>query len=203
MKTQDIQYPINEYFVSVQGEGALQGRVALFIRFGLCNLKCSFCDTKKALSKYKEYSFTQIEEILEKYRAQTQFLILTGGEPLLHNLEDLCGIAKKMKYWIAVETNGTLYQKWVKHVDYITVSPKRGEELNKKMIKQANELKFVIESQKDIDFAETFMPFLPTYLMPCNNKKNKAKLILDYLKKSPFHQFMHLGVQMHKVYKIV
>ena len=193
---------INEYFLSVQGEGINTGRLALFIRFGQCNLVCSFCDSKKALKNYKSYSLADIEKILIKYRSKTKWIILTGGEPLLHDLSLLIKKVKHYKYKIAMETNGTIYQSWLNNIDWITVSPKSGSKINNKVIKKASELKFVIVKPEDIKFAEKFMPFEPSFLMPVNNDRKVVRMIIKYLETSKYKDYFRLGIQMHKSYKI-
>ncbi len=193
-------FPINEFFLSVQGEGINSGKLALFLRFGKCNLSCSFCDTKNSLKIYFPFSLEKINLILKHYQGHTNFLILTGGEPLLYDISLLIPIIKKYKYKIAVETNGTLYQDWLKNVDWVTVSPKSKSRVHKKVLALASELKFTITKKQDLFFAEKFMPFTPSYLMPVNNSIKMAKLIMEYLKKSKYKSYFQLGIQLHKVY---
>ncbi len=196
------KYPFNEYFFSTQGEGFHIGKLALFFRFGRCNLRCKFCDTKAALDKYTFLTLQKIKNILKKYISKTNYLILTGGEPLLYDLKEIIKYAKKLKYVIAVETNGTLYQDWLKNIDWLTVSPKKQGEINKKVLKMADELKFVIQKKSDFTFVEQFMPFFPTFLMPVDNNIKIAELILNYIKKNKSTNCIRLGIQMHKVYNI-
>ncbi len=194
-------FPINEIFISVQGEGLNFGKVALFIRFGKCNLHCNFCDTKYAWNNFKLFSEKKIIKILEKNKNITSFLILTGGEPCLYDLTTLIKDAKKIGYTIAVETNGTIYQKWLEDVDWITVSPKK-EKIDQKILRLANELKFVILNKKSFKFVEKFMPFNPVILQPIDNKKEIAELIIEMMKKSKYKYFLRLGVQLQKVYDL-
>ena len=193
-------FPVNEFFLSVQGEGINSGKLALFLRFGRCNLSCSFCDSKNSLKIYYPFSLDKINLILKHYRGYTNFLILTGGEPLLYDLSSLIPIIKKYKYKIAVETNGILYQNWLKNVDWVTVSPKSKSRVHKKVLALASELKFIITKNSDLFYAEKFMPYTPSFLMPVNNNLKIAKLIVDYLKKSKYKKYFQLGIQLHKVY---
>ncbi|MDD5067580.1 MAG: 7-carboxy-7-deazaguanine synthase QueE [bacterium] len=194
--------PINEYFLSVQGEGVNSGRLALFLRFGKCNLNCSFCDTRPALTQYRNMSPAKIQKVLKQYKHSTRFIVLTGGEPLLHDLTPLIKILKRESFTIAVETNGTLYKNWLQQVDWITVSPKPGSTIIGKTLETASELKFVITRTSDLKFAEQFMPFSPAFLMPANNKKKLADMIFAYLKKSPYAGHLKLGFQMQKVFQL-
>ena len=202
MGTEKIKYPVNEYFLSVQGEGSQYGKLALFLRFGECNLRCSYCDTKQAFNQYKLFSLLQIESILYKFSSKTNYLIFTGGEPLLHDLSDIIIIAKKYKYKISVETNGTIYKTWLKKIDHVVVSPKQKSEQDDRTIKIADELKFVIQKKSDFKFIEKFLPFTPVYLVPVNNDSFVAALIFSYLKKNKFSESVYLGIQMHKVYNL-
>ncbi len=202
MKKNSIKYPVNEYFLSVQGEGIQYGRLALFIRFGKCNLKCNFCDTKFALNEYEYLSLNRIKNLLKTHRIRTGQLIITGGEPLLYDLNDIINYAKKLKYKIFVETNGTLYQEWLEKIDWIVVSPKRDSQQNKHALELANELKFVIQKRSDFKFVEKFMPFNPAYLMPVSNDMKMADMIFNYLKKSKFKNCLRLGIQLHKAYNM-
>lgn len=203
MKNKNIKYPINEYFLSVQGEGEQYGKLSLFLRFGKCNLRCSYCDTDYAFTEYKYFSFKHIENILKKYKSKTDRLIITGGEPLLYDLKEIVKNAKKLHYKISVETNGTLYQQWLENVDYVTVSPKKGSRQNKQTLKLANELKFVVQKRSDFKFVEQFMPFKPSFLVPVSNDIEKARLIFDYLKRSKFKDCLRLGIQLQKIYELL
>ncbi len=202
MEEKKIKYPINEYFLSIQGEGSEYGELALFLRFGKCNLRCSFCDTESALDQYEFFSLNTVKNILNKYHLKTNRLIITGGEPILYDLKELIKTAKRLGYKISVETNGTLYQEWLKNVDHITVSPKDKSKQNKETLKLAKELKFVIQKKSDFKFVEKFMPFKPSFLVPADNDTEAAGLIFNYLKKSKFKDCLRLGVQMQKVYGI-
>ena len=198
----NIKYPINEYFLSVQGEGLECGKPSLFLRFGKCNLRCDFCDTAPALKEYKYFSLKQIINILNRYNSKTRRLIITGGEPLLYDLEGLLSSARKFHYKIFVETNGTIYQEWLTNADHVTVSPKRGSRQNNRVLKLADELKFVIQKKIDFKFVEQFMPFEPSFLMPVDNDVRTAGLIINYLKTSTFKDCLRLGIQMQKIYQI-
>ncbi len=196
---QKILLPVNEIFVSIQGEGLNFGKIALFIRFGKCNLHCEFCDTKYAWNNFELIPEKNIIDILKKNRKITSFLIITGGEPCLYDLQNIIKKAKQFGYTIAVETNGTIYQKWLEMVDWITVSPKN-EKIDKKVLKLADELKFVILNKKSFKLVNRFMPFNPVILQPVDNNKKIAKLILKEIQKSKYKKFFRLGIQLQKVY---
>jgi len=200
MLKSNIKLPVNEYFLSIQGEGYHTGQPAFFLRFGKCNLNCSFCDTRSALTEYYFFGITQILSLIKKHRMRASVLVLTGGEPALYNLTEIIVQAKKMNLNIHVETNGTLFQDWLRQVDWVTVSPKKEGRINPKVLALAKELKFVIEKKRDIKFAEKFMPFTPAYLMPVDNDKKISLMISEYLSRSRYKEYMKLGIQLQKVY---
>jgi 7-carboxy-7-deazaguanine synthase len=113
-----------EVFKSFQGEGRLVGTPSIFVRFWGCNLKCKWCDEKKCLYKknIKEIGMNKIISLVEDYNCK--HVVITGGEPLLHNeIIDFCNILKDKGYHITLETNGTIIKKNIK-VDLISISPK-------------------------------------------------------------------------------
>ena len=112
---------ISEIFKSIQGEGLYQGRKQVFIRFFGCNLSCSFCDTK--LDFYRDMSVDDILKNIEIYK-DYHSISLTGGEPLLVNvdfLKELCSKLKKESKIIYLETNGVLYKNLKILIDYIDI----------------------------------------------------------------------------------
>ena len=112
-------YPIVEIFNSVQGEGHHTGTPSIFIRFGGCNLQCSWCDTD--FSVWEKKTVSEIMKILSQWT--TKRVIFTGGEPAIQNLEPLSNELRANGYNMAIETNGTVELK-ENIVDWICVSPK-------------------------------------------------------------------------------
>ncbi len=106
MNYSEGQYYVSEIFQSIQGEGNYSGVNSLFIRFQFCNLTCSWCDTKYSWNensgKYSLYNSESLKNIIKE--SKSKHIIFTGGEPLLHKLDDLIVDGKK----IHVETNGTI-----------------------------------------------------------------------------------------------
>jgi 7-carboxy-7-deazaguanine synthase len=200
MKPMKKTYPLSETFLSIQGEGVHAGRLALFLRFGECNLECGFCDTKQKIGRYRSCSLEQLKKILAQHKARTSYLVLTGGEPGLQDLTGLLEAARRFRYTTALETNGTLYRDWMSQVNWVSVSPKPGSLINPRVLALASELKFVITRISDINYAESFMPFSPAFLMPSRNSRRLSLLILSYLKKSRFKDCFKLGTQLHRVY---
>lgn len=108
-------YPINEIFASIQGEGSRAGEKCVFVRFQGCNLNCPYCDTKEAIKEddSKNMSDIDISVELDSYK-DINTVILTGGEPLLWLDEDLMEQLKPSYaddddkiYSVIIQTNGT------------------------------------------------------------------------------------------------
>ncbi|MFJ8043773.1 7-carboxy-7-deazaguanine synthase QueE [Kitasatospora sp. NPDC096147] len=111
--------PVAEKFgPTLQGEGPSAGRLALFLRLGACNLNCRWCDTPytwdgRRFDLRKEITRTPVAELVEWLAAQPHALVvLTGGEPLLHQKTDgwraLMAVLRHTTRSVEIETNGTL-----------------------------------------------------------------------------------------------
>ena len=100
---------ISEIFTSIQGESNYAGKVFFFIRLAVCNLDCSYCDTKYAFDKEKA-SVLSINEIVEQaVRSGISLVEITGGEPLLQkNVLSLCDELIENGLSVLMETNGSL-----------------------------------------------------------------------------------------------
>ncbi len=106
-----MKYKVVEKFVSINGEGTNAGKLAAFIRFAGCNLRCSFCDTmwaNEAKVPYEEESVSQIVEFVRDN--DVKFVTITGGEPLYR--EGICqllqGLLELENVTIEIETNGSI-----------------------------------------------------------------------------------------------
>lgn len=116
-----MNYPINEIFLSYQGEGFNTGRKCMFIRFSGCNLRCPYCDTE-----HEKYKLLTIKDIVYEVRQHDcENIVITGGEPTIHDLRPLLYELKRIRKQIAIETNGTNEIGDISDmIDYVAVSPK-------------------------------------------------------------------------------
>ena len=125
--------PLVEKFHSLQGEGFHAGKSAFFIRLAGCHVGCSWCDTKYSWEKEK-YPLMSIKKIIDEIKKAREkgasFLVITGGEPLHHNLDNFCQAInketskkKQNPIKIHIETSGV--NKISGNYDWITLSPKR------------------------------------------------------------------------------
>lgn len=158
---------VNEIFYSIQGEGTRAGMPCLFIRLQGCRLRCVWCDTPYALDHRQPQQWMTWEDLLtEVKRVQCRFIEFTGGEPLeqpavIPMMSRLCDLG----YTVAVETGG--------HVAISNIDPRviriidvkcpdsKMSSLNRrenlKELRLDDEIKFVISSREDYEFARSII----------------------------------------------
>ena len=158
-RTRD-QIPVSEIFFSVQGEGVHAGTPSVFLRTYYCNLSCSWCDTKytwqnqetaRQGTDYRLMDARTLTEETAKYGCK--HLVVTGGEPLLHQraLAPALARLKRKRFSIEVETNGTIVptSEMVRAVDCFNVSPKTSNSsVEERARVHPAALRTLVESQK-------------------------------------------------------
>lgn len=104
------QFAVVETFVSINGEGANAGALAVFIRFYGCNLSCSFCDTQWANKEDTPIQRMTAEQLVQYVQSTgIHRVTLTGGEPLLQpGIEELITALSALGYHVEIETNGSI-----------------------------------------------------------------------------------------------
>ena len=129
-----------EIFHSLQGEGAAIGTPSVFLRLGLCNLICTWCDTKYTWD-WRHYDYKKevvelpLDQVKERIMAYgCRHLVITGGEPLLQQ-RGLAPLIRELKgegFFFEVETNGAIVpsSELARHIDQWNVSPKLGNSGN-------------------------------------------------------------------------
>ncbi len=196
------QYPVMEMFYSLQGEGYHQGKAAYFIRLAGCDVGCVWCDVKESWDASK-HPVLSIEEIVSSALAHPgRLAIITGGEPLLYNLDALTAALKKAGFEINMETSGSspMSGNW----DWVCLSPKKFKAPLSESIAAASELKVVIFNKHDFEWAETYAKQVPAscklYLQPEWDKANEiTPLIIEYIKANPNWE---LSAQLHKYIQV-
>ena len=196
--TSTIFLPVMEHFYTLQGEGMHQGKAAYFIRLAGCDVGCVWCDVKESWDAGK-HPLLSIESLVKEVKATpAKIVVLTGGEPLMHNLNLLTIELQNAGLKTNIETSGShpLTGKW----DWICLSPKKFKAPLPEIPPHANELKVVIFNKSDFEWAEEFAgkvsPACKLYLQPEWDKANQVTpLIVDYIKANPKWQ---LSLQIHK-----
>lgn len=203
METQVLTtLPVMEDFYTLQGEGEYQGRAAYFIRLGGCDVGCHWCDVKESWD-VNAHPKIAIDEIVGKAQAKKgRLAVITGGEPLMHDLTELCEALKKAGFRRHIETSGAypLSGEW----EWICFSPKKFKEPLPEFYEKAHELKVVIYHKADIAWAEGFAkkmnPNCALLLQPEWGKSATIlPLIIDYVKENPQWR---VSLQTHKFMQI-
>jgi 7-carboxy-7-deazaguanine synthase len=182
-----LSYVVKEIFKTLQGEGAMAGRVAVFCRFAGCNLwsgreqdrhsaVCRFCDTDFVGvdgtfgGRYCDHA--ALASAIEREwgeQVSQRFVVLTGGEPLLQVNDELIDELHRRHFEIAVETNGTVPAP--ANIDWLCVSPKAEAELQ---ILSGDELKLVFPQSSAPPEAFDHLSFRRFSLQPMDGPDLKA-----------------------------
>ena len=189
--------PIMEDFYTVQGEGAYMGQAAYFIRTGGCDVGCPWCDIKESWDALK-HPFISVEKIINKISKQVKIAVITGGEPLMWQMAPLTKALQKINIRTHIETSGAyeITGNW----DWFCLSPKKRKMPIKEAYKAADELKIIIRSKADFDFAENeankvgknCLLFLQ---VEWEKRAKMTPFIVRYVKQNPK---WHISVQTHK-----
>jgi organic radical activating enzyme len=194
--------PVMEHFFTLQGEGFHSGRAAYFIRLAGCDVGCVWCDVKESWSISPEQYLT-IDQLLEALsNAAADFVVITGGEPTMHDLTELTSVLKKNGFEIAIETAGVHPLKG--HIDWYCFSPKKFKAPIEEAYSKANELKIVIAHPSDFEWAEKHAhkvgPNCKLYLQTEWEKQDRLlPLIIDYIKRN---KKWKISLQSHKYMQI-
>lgn len=206
-----MSYAVKEIFYTLQGEGALTGRPAVFCRFAGCNLwsgreedrvtaACTFCDTDFVGTDGTEGGrYADADALANKIselwpaRAHAKFVVCTGGEPLLQLDPPLIDALHGRGFEIAIETNGTIAVP--PDIDWVCVSPKGNNAL---VVTSGDELKVVVpqEGLDPLAFAELGFSRFSVQPMDGLDRAHNTQLAIDFCLKHPQWQ---LSLQTHKV----
>jgi 7-carboxy-7-deazaguanine synthase len=209
LKKKDFSVKVNEIFYDIEGEGQYQGFSALFIRLTGCNLRCAWCDTKEAFVNGNMNKGGTLVSVIRK--TPYKYVNITGGEPLCQKEEVISLIKSVKKYGkiISVETNGAISIKGVP-ADNISMDlklPSSGESgkmllSNLKLLRPKDQLKLVIGSKNDMDFAAATLKKYPVrcviFAQPVFNMI-KLEEIKEYVMKNNLN--WKISVQLHKLWE--
>ena len=193
--------PLMEEFYSIQGEGFHSGKAAYFIRIGGCDVGCHWCDVKESWDA-SLHPATDTKKIISNVVKYAKTVVITGGEPLESNLDYLTEQLHKNNIQVHLETSGS-HELTGKH-DWICLSPKKNKLPLKEIYQQAHELKIIIRSKSDFDFAKKQANLVhencELYLQPEWSVRDKIMpLLTDYIMENPEWK---ISIQMHKYINI-
>ena len=196
-----ISLPLMESFYTIQGEGYHKGSAAYFIRIGGCDIGCHWCDIKESWDVEK-FPIVNVESIVDKVKKNSNKVVITGGEPLIYNMNPLTKKLKQLNISTHLETSGAyeLTGDW----DWICLSPKKNKLPINNIYSIANELKIIIYNKNDFLFAENLAkninPDCKLYLQPEWSKREKVMpLIVNYVLKNSHWK---VSLQTHKYLNI-
>lgn len=197
-----LELPVMESFYTLQGEGFHTGRPAWFIRLGGCDVGCTWCDVKESWDP-AAHPRRRIEALVEELMAfPVERVVVTGGEPLMHNLDALTNALQARGLRTHLETSGAhpLSGRW----DWITFSPKKFKAPLPEVAAAAHELKVVVYNRHDFDWAEqhaaTVSPDCKLFLQPEWSRSERINpALVDYVKA---HPRWSVSLQTHKYLNI-
>ncbi|MCC2624533.1 MAG: ygcF [Burkholderiales bacterium] len=221
------QYPINEIFVTLQGEAGFAGTPSVFIRLQGCDVGCGWCDTKHTwkVNQKNEIDFnnlfnksddknswatataTQITRCIETNYPHIKHIVITGGEPAMYDLRPLCQALENLGKDIQIETSGT-YELKIPDSTWVTLSPKidmpGGKPVLLKCIVRANEIKMPVGKLADIQKLKSFLSAnqIPAntkiWLQPLSQNKTATNLCVEHALLNNWR----LSLQTHKFINI-
>lgn len=190
--------PVMEQFYTIQGEGFNTGRAAYFIRLGGCDVGCVWCDVKESwdADAHPRQAVANLVAAASEFPGRN--VVITGGEPLMHNCLPLTKALQQAGFKTWIETSGAhpLSGNW----DWICVSPKKFKAPLPEVLAHADELKIIVFNESDFKWAEEHAALVPAttrlYLQPeWSRAARMTPALIDYVKANPRWQ---VSLQTHK-----
>lgn len=196
-QTTPITLPVVETFHSVQGEGSWTGTNAFFIRLAGCDVGCPWCDTKHSWNARRHPHHTIADLVSEAKSVNPAIVVITGGEPLMHDLSALSTGLKAVGLRVHLETSGA--HPFSGCFDWVTFSPKQSKPPHESVYPHVNELKIVVTSPADLEWAEHYAAKIPApaaqFLQPEWGSPDSYALIFEYVLR---HPTWRISLQTHK-----
>jgi organic radical activating enzyme len=190
--------PLMEHFYTIQGEGANTGQAAYFLRLGGCDVGCVWCDVKESwdADAHPKVAIAEMVKWIKDTPAPN--VVITGGEPLMHDLTELTAELKAAGLKVWIETSGSSPMSG--EYDWVCLSPKKFKAPLPEVLMQADELKIVVFNKSDFDWANQHAAKVKAdcklYLQPeWTKEKEMLPLIVEFVKAHPQWQ---ISLQTHK-----
>ena len=196
--------PVNEIFTSFQGEGLSLGRAAFFIRLQGCPIRCPWCDSASTWDVQKGTKMSVSQLVQAATAEKASIVVITGGEPAIHDLTELTAQLKSAGKQVHLETSGEFALKGI--FDWITLSPKRKKPPLAENLARANELKIIVDTPES---AKQWLSELAPFSQHCqavwlqpewNHISDKAILNAIVQVVKSYGDPVRAGIQLHKYY---
>ncbi|BDH44781.1 7-carboxy-7-deazaguanine synthase [Salmonella enterica subsp. enterica serovar Choleraesuis] len=222
-----MQYPINEMFQTLQGEGFFTGVPAIFIRLQGCPVGCAWCDTKhtwdkladrevslysviaktRESDKWGPASAEELLAVIDRQGYTARHVVITGGEPCIHDLMPLTSMLESRGFSCQIETSGT-HEVRCSTNTWVTVSPKvgmrGGMDVLSQALTRADEIKHPVGRVRDIEALDELLESLSDdknrviALQPISQKEDATRLCIE----TCIARNWRLSMQTHKYLNI-
>lgn len=197
-----VALPVMEAFYTVQGEGRYTGHAAYFIRLGGCDVGCTWCDVKESWDADAHPKLTVEAIVAGAVQHPARIAVITGGEPLMHDLGPLTAALRAAGFRTHIETSGAhpLSGDW----HHVCLSPKKFKQALPEAFERADELKVVVYNQHDLKWANEqaaqVRPDCALYIQPeWGRRETMMPLMVEHAKADP--RWL-IGLQTHKYLNI-
>lgn len=197
-----VVLPIMEEFYTIQGEGFHTGKPAYFIRIGGCDVGCHWCDVKESWDA-SVHPLVEVAEVVDNAVEQpSNTVVITGGEPLIFNLSELCSQLNNNGLQVHVETSGA--HSFSGKFNWVCLSPKKNSPPLLEYYNLADELKVIVYNRHDFEWANEHASRVSEncklYLQPeWSRREEMMPAIVDYVMKNPK---WNISIQTHKYMNI-
>ncbi|MBL0044865.1 MAG: 7-carboxy-7-deazaguanine synthase QueE [Flavobacteriales bacterium] len=197
-----VELPIVESFYTLQGEGVFTGQAVYFIRLGGCDVGCTWCDVKESWDASSHPRKTVQELVLEASAHPARIAVITGGEPLMHDLSQLTEALRVAGFRTHIETSGV--HPFTGEWHHVCLSPKKFKSALPEAFARADELKVIAFNKHDLAWAEEQALKVGAecalYLQPeWSKRETMMPLIVDHVKTKPRWR---VSLQTHKYLNI-
>lgn len=194
--------PVMEAFSTLQGEGLYAGQASYFIRLGGCDVGCPWCDVKESWDAAAHRSLPVEAIVSEAARHPARIAVVTGGEPLMHDLGPLSAALREAGFRTHLETSGSHPITGAWH--HLCLSPKKFKAALPDAFPRADELKVIVFNKHDLQWAEEqarrVREDCALLLQPeWERREAMVPLIVEYVKAYPKWR---ISLQTHKYLNI-